>query len=245
VEDGLGRVLSKGRSSKEETKRFPVAEALGLAGGLVAVVGGFLWASTAALHNAFYSFFGERRFVLPLPYEEMIYQGALNQVSVFVGVLAAVLIGWSIWGELDDFRFPNLVKARGWILDAGRTLSFLLVLALLWLVADALLRAERQGIDRARSFAVAAESGHGPFVAVRKRFGDRDISITGFKIGCSEKLCLLYQPTDTKTALGADGAAGRTVQVTLDNLLCASTTTLARGDGRSWQAPAATSCVAP
>lgn len=241
----MGKVVSKGLSPKDSAKRFPITEMLGIVGGVVALAGGFLWASTATLHNAFFSFFGERRFVLPLPYEEMIYQGALDQVAAFVWLIGAVLIAWTIWGELDDSRFPKLVKMRSWIVDAGRTLTLLWMLALLWLALDALVQAEHQGIDRARGFAEAAEKGLGPYIAVRKRVGDQDLSISGFKIGCSDKLCLLYQPTGTKTAAGAARSAGRTVQVTLDNLLCASTSTLVKGDGRSSLTPSVTSCIGP
>jgi hypothetical protein len=210
---------------------------------MVALAGGFLWASTAALHNAFFSFFGERRFVLPLPYEDMIYQGALHQLSALIGVIGGGMIAWMIWGELDDSRFPKLMMVRALIIDVGRGLSLLVALAVLWLALVALQRAEQKGVERAKAFAAAAESGNGPYIAIRKRLGEKDVSIVGFKIGCSDKLCLLYQPAGKKTATGTVGAQGRTVQVTLDNLLCASTTTLAKGEGSLNDSAA--SCVVP
>jgi hypothetical protein len=241
----VGKVFRTTTSPKESGRRFPVAEVLATAGGMAALAGGFLWASTATLYNAFFSFFGERRFVLPLPYEDMIYQGALHQLSALIWVIGGVMIAWMILGELDDSRFPKLVKVRTWIVGVGRGLSILMALAVLWLAVMALLRAEQRGIERARAFASAAESGNGPYIAIRKRLGEKDVAIAGFKIGCSDKLCLLYQSTGQKTATGAPRAQGRTVQVTLDNLFCATTTTLAKGEGAGLLNESAASCVGP
>ena len=226
----MGRVLVEAVRAKGSGTRFVVAELLAVSGGLVALAAGFLWASTAALHNAYFSFFGERRTVLPLAYEDMIYQGALNQLSVLIWIAGVALIAWTVWAELEDSRFPMLMGVRMWIISAARPLSFVVGLALFWFVLQALQQAEKKGIDYARGFATAAENGYGPHIAVRKRIGDQDFSVFGFKIGCSDKHCLIYQPGSRKTTDGASAASGKTVQVTLDNLLCIATTRRSKGE---------------
>jgi len=201
-------------------RRAPtVSELLALLGLVGALVAGFLWASTTALHNAFFGFFSAPRFASPVGYEDMIYQGALNQLSNLLWVSVAVWIVWMFWSSFNDSAHPKLIQVRDGVVDFVNFLSPLLWLGVLWVILYALKDAELKGVERARQLASGAEDGTAVATLIRRKVGEQTVTVEGFQLGCSERFCALYQPSATRTGPGAKTAAGTTVLVPLDSLL--------------------------
>jgi hypothetical protein len=201
-----------------------IKDGLAIAGVIAGLTAGFFWASSSALRNAFFAFFGESRFVAPLSYEDMIYQGALGQIR---NLVLFALVPWGVWllaRELNDPKYPKAVKLRDGIVGFLRFLLPLLWLALIWLVMFALQDAEISGHARALQLARSAEAGTSPITRISRRVGDQVAVIEGVRLGCSEKFCALYQHNGAKTPPDATRAAGVSVLVPLDGVVSIATT---------------------
>jgi hypothetical protein len=200
-------------------QRLTATEHLALLGLVGAAIAGFLWASTFTLRNAFFNFFSAPPFAFPVSHEDMLYQGALDQLFNLLSVSVAVWFVWLLWSEFDHPAHPRLMSARNGVVSIVKFFAPLIWVGGLWVILYALQEADSKGLERARKFALSAERGMEATTLIRRKVDEEIIVVEGFGLGCSEKFCALYLPGPKKTQPTAKTAAGTTVLVPLDSLL--------------------------
>ncbi|TFZ01917.1 hypothetical protein [Ramlibacter humi] len=162
--------------------------------------------------NEFYGFFGARR-VFAWSYQEMVFLGALEQLQPLLYVGIASLMAWKFLSDFSPARRTAVLKSFAYWSPVALALAAYGVLYALGL-------AEEHGMERARKLAVDSEQGIGSRTTVLRRTGAMVSRISGFRVACTDRACLLYLPGEKKTTGSAKQAAGTTALVLLDSSSC-------------------------
>lgn len=210
------------RSFGPNSRRLVIGEAVAIAGVLLAVGAAFAWTSAYVLIEEYYGFFGFRR-MFAWSYQEMVLVGALEQLQYVLYAIAAPILLWQAAGHLAP---PWIERCKSFLTAA----SPMLLLVVVYLVLHAWMKTEDAGRERARKFAMDAERGIGIRTALMRRVGDATVRTVGYRVTCSERACLLYQPTTERTQPESTAAVGRTVVVLLEPGVCVASLRSPRGE---------------